>query len=94
MKDEMENAARITEMSDNGHTPAAISLATGIPAGRVYAVLRRERPNRARAPRRPTSPLPARVLALHGAGLRAGRIAELCGCSKAYIYRILKEAGK
>jgi hypothetical protein len=28
----------------------------------------------------------------HGAGLLAGRIAELCGVSAAYIYRILKEA--
>jgi DNA-directed RNA polymerase specialized sigma24 family protein len=84
----------ICEMSDFGHTPAQIAAATGVPAGRVYAVLRAQRPDRVRAPRRLTSLLPARVLALHGAGLRAKRIAELCGCSKAYIYRILKEAGK
>jgi hypothetical protein len=83
---------RVLEMSDAGHTPAAISLATGLAPGKVYATLRAQRPDRPRAPRARTSPVPGRVVALADVGVRAGRIAELLGCSGAYVYRILSEA--
>ena len=81
----------ILTLSDNGHTPAAISAALAIPPGKVYATLRRERPGRKRAPRTRTSLIPKRVVALSAAGVKAGRIAELLGVSDAYVYRILAE---
>jgi transposase len=79
-------------LSDQGHSPSAIASRLALPPGKVYAVLRRERPNRTRAARRCSSEVPAKVAALAAAGLSAKRIAELCGCSKAYIYRLLQEA--
>ena len=83
---------QILTLSDAGHTPAAIALALSLPPGKVYATLRRERPGRKRAPRTRTSLIPSRVLALSAAGVKAGRIAAVCGVSAAYVYRLIKEA--
>lgn len=77
---------------DQGETPVAIA-ARGTPLPQVYSILRQWRPGRPRAPRRRTSPLRARVLAFHAAGIGAARIAVLLSCSKARVYKILQERG-
>jgi hypothetical protein len=85
----LEQAARILSLCDEGHTPAQIAAAMQLPAGSVYATLRVERPNRSRAPRRKTSGIPGQVLGLNAAGVAVGRIAGLLGISRTYVYRIL-----
>jgi hypothetical protein len=78
---------------DQGLTPAQIAAALGLKVGKVYAVLRKERPGRTRAPRSRTSAKRALVIALAQAGVGATRIAVLCEVSRAYVYRILQEEG-
>lgn len=79
----------VLELCDAGHTPAAIAARLGLTPGKVYAILRRERPGRKRAPRRRVSEVPARVKGLAAAGVGAARIAELLGVSRQYVYAIL-----
>lgn len=66
-----------------------IAAACDLSAGRVYAILREHRPDRARKPRRQTSVVPAKVRALHKRGTGAARIAALLGVKRQYVYRIL-----
>jgi hypothetical protein len=92
----------ICQRSDAGETPAQISAALAIPAGKVYAILRQHRPSRPRAPRTRTSEVPARVVALAtpdgiktslaAVGIKAKDIAKECGVSEAYVHRIIQEA--
>jgi hypothetical protein len=80
----------ILSLSDAGRTPAAIAAALpDVPLSTVYAVLRRHRPARKRAPRPRTSDLPRRIEGLASRGYKVARIAELLGCSRAYVYRYL-----
>lgn len=79
-------AEAILEMFDAGHTPRAI-IAAGFDKYHVYRVLRRSRPERARAPRSRTSTKPALFRALGEEGLSAERIAQICQYSLAYVYR-------
>lgn len=88
----MTPTPQILALCDAGHTPAQIASRLGLPAGKVYAVLRAERPDRTRAPRQRTSGVPAKMLALHGAGVGVARVAELLRCSRAYCYKVLTDA--
>lgn len=83
-------ASRVLIQFDQGETPVEIA-ASGVAPGAVYAILRQWRPARKRAPRRRTSPLRARVLALYKAGVGTARIAVLLSCSRARVYKILAE---
>lgn len=84
--------ARIVLHSDLGKTPAQIAAFCKVPVHKVYAILRRERPDRRRAPRPCTSAVPALVMGLAREGVKAARIASLCQCSCAYVHRILASA--
>jgi hypothetical protein len=87
----MSDEAKIIALCDAGHVPGAIAATLSLPAGKVYTVLRRERPDRKRAPRTRTSDVPTRVRALYLVGIKPKRIAALCSVSNAYVYRILSE---
>jgi transposase len=78
---------KILSRFDAGTSAMAIATALGVSEGYVYGVLRRERPNRKRKPRRRTSQKPKQIQALAKAGADANRIAKMLGCSKAYVYR-------
>jgi hypothetical protein len=82
----------ILEMFDAGKTPVQI-IEAGVSKRVVYAVLRRERPGRARAPRTRVSKVPAQVRRMAAAGLGVARIAELLRVTQVYVYRILAERG-
>jgi DNA invertase Pin-like site-specific DNA recombinase len=85
------DVSRIIALSDKGKFPAEIAAALDIPAGRVYHVLRAERPKRERKPRERTSNKRPKVLALHDKGIKPARIAFVLRVSRAYVYRILSE---
>lgn len=86
-------AQYVLTLCDRGLTPAAIQgEMPGVPMGEVYAILRQQRPDRARAPRPRTSDVPAAVLQLRAGGIRVGCIATLLGVSRAYVHRIIAEA--
>jgi hypothetical protein len=87
------DAAQILSLCDAGETPAAIAAALSLPPGRVYAILRRERPNRTRAPRSPTSDKPRMMRGLAAAGIAPKRIAVLLEVAPAYVYRVLAQNG-
>jgi hypothetical protein len=87
------DVSRIIALSDKGKFPAEIAAALDIPAGRVYHVLREERPKRERKPRERTSNKRPKVLELHRQGNQAGaNCLRAAGVSRAYVYRILGEA--
>lgn len=79
----------ILTMSDAGRYPAEIADALGLPLGKVYAVLRENRPKRRRKPRKLTSDVPRTVRGLAAKGIPVARIATLAKVSRAYVYRIL-----
>lgn len=85
-------AAQVLTLCDQGRTPASIAAALTLHRGKVYALLRAERPFRKRAPRPLTSAVPARIAALRKAGVGAARIGRLLGVSRAYVYRALANA--
>lgn len=82
-------AVRILELFDAGKTPVQI-IAAGQRRDRVYAVLRKERPARARAPRTRTSVVPGLARQLDAEGFSAARIAVLLCVTPQYVYSILK----
>lgn len=84
----------IITMSDAGRYPAEIAERLKLPLGKVYAVLRAQRPKRQRKPRTLTSDIPRKVRGLAAEGIPARRIAVLCKCSRAYVYRILADANE
>lgn len=84
----------IVIMSDAGRHPAEIAERLKLSVGKVYAVLREQRPDRPRKPRTPTSDIPRMVLGLAAQDIPARRIAKLCKCSRAYVYRIIAEANE
>lgn len=90
----MSSTEQICELSDTGHFPTQIADLLGITEGRVYDVLRKMRPNRARKPRQRVSLLPAQIKSLHSIGTSAPRIAQLLGVSHAYVYRVLQDERK
>jgi hypothetical protein len=79
----------ILEWSDAGHKVATIAAQVSLKERVVYAALARHRPDRPREARRLTSVVPAKIAALQAAGATPTRIAELCGVSRAYVYRHL-----
>ena len=81
----------ILALHDAGNTPAAIASSLGISLSSVYTVLRAHRPDRKRAPRARTSPLPAQIRGLVASGIKQRRVAYLLGVSPAYVYRILQQ---
>ncbi|XUM19796.1 hypothetical protein ACRAVF_19205 [Bradyrhizobium oligotrophicum S58] len=79
---------------DAGETPVQIIAAlaaAGVSKRVVYAVLRKHRPERVRAPRRRTSTIPARVRQMSGEGIAVARIADLLQVTSVYVYRILAD---
>jgi AraC-like DNA-binding protein len=80
----------ILDLSDAGHSPASIASQTNTPLSSVYATLLLHRPDRPRARRQRTSELRSRIVALLDSETPK-QIAEAVGCSRAYVYRILKE---
>lgn len=83
---------RVLDLSDAGSTPAAIASAIPAPLATVYAILRAHRPDRPRAPRTRTAVLPVKIRGLLDAGHKPARVAELVGCSRAYVYRVQSDA--
>jgi len=77
---------------DAGETPVQIAKATGVKSARVYAILRKHRPDRPRAARSRTSTKPEQMLALHAEGVAVERIAEILEVSKAYVYGQIQKA--
>lgn len=77
--------------ADNGTPVADIAARYHLTPGGVYAILRRERPDRPRAARRRHSEKRAMILGLVRAGVEIERVAFLCSCSKAWVYRVLSE---
>lgn len=82
----------LLDLADADLPVADIASAVQLTPGRVYAILRKHRPSRRRTPRTLTSSLPAKVRALVKAGAKPSRAAFLCGVTRAYVYRIIKEA--
>lgn len=87
----MNHTAAILAASDAGKYPAEIASDLKRSTGYVYSTLRQHRPNRPRKARQATSDTPRMVRGLAAQGIVVERIAVLCGCSKQYCYRILKE---
>ena len=87
-------AKQILDLLDAGTSPVDIVRLTDLSRTYVYAVLRKHRPARARAPRTRTSERVPMIIGLRSRGRGVGRIAELCECSQAYVYRVLAEAEK
>lgn len=83
--------ATILALIDQGETPAQV-VAAGHSKDLVYKVLRRERPDRARAPRSPTSHVPALVERLRASGVSVARVAALLKVTPQYVYRLSKPA--
>lgn len=85
--------AQILALHDAGSHPDAIASRLAISTGYVYGILRRERPDRTRKPRERNSVLRLRILGLRECGIAPGRVVALLEkeCSKAYVYRVLKE---
>lgn len=84
----------ILQLADAGTSVADIAAAVDLTPGRVYGILRTERPDRTRSPRTRTSKVPNKVRALAAKGTKPARIAFVLGCSRAYVYRILGEAAE
>lgn len=75
--------------ADAGITPAVIAETVGLPLAKVYRVLRLHRPDRPRTPRRRTSLVRPKALALHAEGLSVAAIAARLKVDEAWVYRIL-----
>lgn len=84
-------ADTILARSDAGEFPEAIAASSGMSLSYVYRVLRKERPERVRKPRRQTSELRDQVKSLLAAGIKPRRAAELLEISRTYAYRIASE---
>lgn len=82
---------RILTAADRNTPVADIAATVELTPGRVYAILRRERPRRKRKERRRTSDKPAMIRGMAGEGIKPARIALVLGVSRAYVYRILSE---
>lgn len=87
----MTDSDRILSLFDKGSTPAAIASTLACSLSKVYGVLREHRPQRQRAPRASTSELVPKIRGLLARGHGPARVAELCGVSRQYVYRIQGE---
>lgn len=83
--------AQILALADNGLSVQQIALAANVSPGYVYGILRDHRPARTRKARLRTSKTAPMIRGLHAQGHAPVRIAFLCRCSAAYVYRILGE---
>lgn len=81
----------VLRLCDEGATVDAMREATGLKSSRVYAILRKHRPNRPRQPRRRTSDIPPKVLHLAASGISPRRVAFLLEITPQYVYQILNE---
>lgn len=81
--------ATVLRIADEGGTVDAMCEVSGLKSSRVYAVLRKHRPDRPRQPRRRVSRVPDKVRGLTAAGIAAPRVAFLLGITPAYVYAIL-----
>lgn len=79
----------IVALADAGTPASAIAAALDITVGRVYAVLREQRPGRKRKSRRHTSVVPDQVRGLVSGGIKPARVAVLLSITPAYVYRII-----
>lgn len=68
-----------------GDSVPTIAAALGIPRGRVYAILRQNRPGGGRKPRRPTSDKPAVIRGLLADGWTPARIVAVLGVTRQYV---------
>lgn len=85
-----DTLAQILTLHDKGTPVAAIATAAGVSPGYVYGILRSERPDRARSPRTRTSKKRQMIVGLL-ARHSVARVAFLCDCSHAYVYKIQNE---
>lgn len=83
---------QVLKRADDGERVPKIAKAAGVKTGRIYALLRKHRPERERSSRTRTSMVPQQVLALHKTGAGPSRIAELLDVSRQYVHRIISEA--
>jgi DNA invertase Pin-like site-specific DNA recombinase len=82
----------ILRLSDSGMPVAAIAEAAQLTQRRVYAILRENRPNRSRTPRKRTSDKPREILGLYERNINPAQIALVLGVTRSYVYRVLGEA--
>lgn len=87
----MTHVDEILTFFDTDFTPYEISIALSLPLAKVYRVLRLHRPDRPRTPRRRTSLVRPKALALHAEGLSIAKIAALCQVDEAWVYRLVAE---
>lgn len=80
--------AAILTQADAGTPVDVIARQHNLSPVRVYSLLRTHRPDRTRSPRRRSSPKRAMVLGLLERGHEPARVAFLCQCSRAWVYRI------
>lgn len=83
--------SQILAFYDAAPDAAAVASALSVSVGTVYAVLREHRPDRQRKPRPRTSDKRRLILGLVSRGHKVARVAELAGCSRTFVYRILAE---
>ncbi len=86
----MNKSDAILKRHDAGELVEAIAKAESCTPGYVYGILRRERPKRKRKPRASTSELVPKIRGM-AQTIKPARIAELIGCSRAYVHKVLSE---
>jgi hypothetical protein len=87
----MTKLAAILARHDADEYADAIAAAEEVSPGYVYGVLREHRPDRTRKPRTRKSEKRRMILGLAAQGIKSPRIAFLCRCTPAYVYKILSE---
>lgn len=87
--------AQLLKRTDAGERISDVAVTAGVTTGRIYAILRKHRPERDRAARTRTSMIPAKILALNKLGTKPSRIAELLGgISRQYVHKVIADAGE
>lgn len=79
----------ILARSDRNESVDEIARVADVSPGRIYALLRKHRPDRARKPRERTSEIPAKIRALDLQKIKPRRIAFLLDVTPAYVYKVL-----
>lgn len=89
----VEPLAHILRLADAGEAVDAIAAHpdVGVTIGRVYAILRKHRPDRPRHARRRTSEKRPMIIGLLAQGIKPPRVAELAQVERQYVYRIMSE---
>jgi hypothetical protein len=89
-----ERHSQILAFYDITPDASVVASALSLSVGTVYAVLRHHRPDRKRKPRpvlQKSADKRRQILGLVSRGHKVTRVAELVGCSRTYVYRVLAE---